>query len=501
VLDLAAPFPDSIAAVDLGSNSFHLIVARTTSGEPVVVDRLREMVQLASGLDRSLNLSEKAQERALECLGRFGERVRNMPASAVRVVGTNTLRTAHNAAEFLVRAEEALGHAIETISGIEEARLIYLGVAHGMAESEARRLVLDIGGGSTELIVGTSFQPLYMESLYMGCVSMSRRRFRKGEITSGRWNRAELSALQELEAVRSRFRGLGWEQVVGASGTIRTVRDVVEAAGWSKQGITPKALKRLRDEMLQAGHFENLDLPGLSSNRRSVFAGGVVILAAAFDALGIESMQYSEGSLREGLLYDLLGRIRQEDVRGRTVSALGDRYHVDWKQATHVESTALGLLGQAAEDWGLTSVDLRLLLSWAAQLHEIGLDIAHAQYHRHGEYIIGASDLFGFSREEQKQLATLVRAHRRKLPVSAIKALPRQRARAIERLAILLRLAVVVHRSRGPEPAPEIELTLTKNSVGLRFPEGWLGGHPLTHADLQSEGVHLASIGYDLAVE
>jgi exopolyphosphatase/guanosine-5'-triphosphate,3'-diphosphate pyrophosphatase len=465
------------------------------------MDRLREMVQLASGLDDSLNLSEEAQERALECLGRFGERVRHMPASAVRVVGTNTLRTAQNTAEFLVRAEEALGHAIETISGMEEARLIYLGAAHSMAESDAKRLVVDIGGGSTELIVGTSFQPVFMESLYMGCVSMSRAHFKKGEITTGRWKRAELRALQELEPVRARFRNLGWEQAVGASGTIRTVRDVVEASGWSKKGITPKALKRLRDEMLEAGHIDDLDLPGLSPNRRSVFAGGVVVLAAAFDALGIESMQYSEGSLREGLLYDLLGRIRQEDVRGRTVSALGDRYHVDWKQAARVESTVLSLLRQVAEDWRLTSVAWQQRLSWAAQLHEIGLDIAHAQYHRHGEYIIAASDLFGFSREDQKLLATLVRAHRRKPPVSAIKALPRQRGRAIERLTILLRLAVLLHRSRGPEPAPDVELTPAKKSLKLRFAEGWLDVHPLTHADLQSESEYLATLGYDLEFE
>ena len=501
MLDLASKFPESIAAVDLGSNSFHLIVARTTSGEPVVVDRLREMVQLASGLDDSHNLSEEAQERALECLGRFGERARHIPASSVRAVGTNTLRTAHNAAEFLVRAEEALGHSIETISGIEEARLIFLGVAHSMAESDASRLVLDIGGGSTELIVGRSFQPAYMESLYMGCVSMSRAHFHKGEITPGRWKRAELRALQELEPVRAHFRSLGWEQAVGASGTVRAVSAVVEESGWSKKGITPKALKRLRDEMIEAEHIDDLDVPGLSPNRRSVFAGGVVVLAAAFDALGIESMEYSEGSLREGLLYDLLGRIRQEDVRGRTVSALGDRYHVDWKQAARVESTALGLLGQVAEDWRLTSVEWRQLLSWAAQLHEIGLDIAHAQHDRHGEYIIAASDLFGFSREEQKLLATLVRAHRRKLPLSAIKALPRQRGRAVERLAILLRLAVVLHRSRGPDSAPEIELTTGKKSVRLRFGEGWLEGHPLTHADLQSESEHLAAIGYELEVE
>ena len=500
MLDLAAPFPESIAAVDLGSNSFHLVVARTASGEPVVVDRLREMVQLAAGLDESRKLSPESQERALECLRRFGERVRHMPASSVRAVGTNTLRSAHRAKEFLAAAEEALGHPIETISGIEEARLIYLGVVHSLAPSDSRRLVIDIGGGSTEMIVGRSFEPMVMESLYMGCISISRKHFEDGEIAKSAWERAELEALRELAAVRTRFRSLGWEQAIGASGTVRAVERVVRESGWSKSGIGVKSLERLRDEMIAAGHAERLQMPGLSADRRRVFAGGVVVLTAAFEALGIESMQYSEGALREGVLYDLLGRIRNEDVRGRTVSALGDRYHVDWKQATRVESTALGLLDNVATAWRLTSVESRQLLSWAAQLHEIGLDIAHAQYHRHGEYVVAASDLLGFSREEQRMLATLVRAHRRKPPVSTLRALPRRWGRRIERLAILLRIAVVLHRSRSPDAVPEPEVATEKKSLRLAFPQGWLEQHPLTAADLRSESEYLADMGYRLEV-
>jgi exopolyphosphatase/guanosine-5'-triphosphate,3'-diphosphate pyrophosphatase len=292
MLDLASPVPESVAAVDLGSNSFHLIVARVSSGEPVVVDRLREMVQLASGLDRSKRLSEKARNRALDCLRRFGERLRSMPVDSVRAVGTNTLRVAHDTDPFLAEAEEALGHPIETISGIEEARLIYLGVVHSLAEPTSRRLVLDIGGGSTELIVGDGFDPLRMESLYMGCISMSRAHFSDGGISSGRFKRAELEALQELEPVRARFRGVDWEQAIGASGTVRAVGSVIRAAGWSKKCVTAKSLRRLRDAMIELGHVDLLELPGLNPNRRSVFPGGVAILSAAFEALGIDEMRH-----------------------------------------------------------------------------------------------------------------------------------------------------------------------------------------------------------------
>ncbi len=494
----ASTLPDFVAAVDLGSNSFHMVVARTEDGVPVVVDRLREMVRLAAGLDADRQLSIESQRRALDCLQRFGERLRDIPSDCVRGVGTNTLRSARSAQEFLAKAEAALGHPIETISGIEEARLIYSGVSHSLARSASRRLVLDIGGGSTELIIGSSNEPILMESLYMGCVSMSRQHFDDGEITAQRWRKAELSALQELEPVQSHYRRLGWGQAVGASGTVRSIDTVVRLAGWSRKGITPRALERLREALLKAGHVKRLDLEGLNPDRRAVFPGGVALLHATFQALGIESMQYSQGALREGILYDLLGRIREEDLRTRTVTTLANRYHVDQEHASHVERTASRLLLEIADAWALGSTASRQLLSWAALLHEIGLDIAHQQYHKHGQYIVAASDLGGFSREEQTLLATLVRSHRRKFPVSFFKELPSSQIRMMERLAILLRLAVVLHRSRTPPPFPEPWLTVSKRSLKLSFPQRWLDEHPLTRADLEQEGSYLGAAGYKL---
>ena len=494
----ASTVPSFVAAVDLGSNSFHMVVARTENGVPIVVDRLREMVRLAAGLDEDRQLSVESQERALDCLKRFGERLSDIPSDCVRSVGTNTLRSAQNAQEFLTRAEADLGHSIETISGIEEARLIYSGVSHSLARSSSRRLVLDIGGGSTELIIGSSAEPILMESLYLGCVSMSKKHFGNGEITPQRWRKAEISALQELEPVQSRYRRLGWGQVVGASGTVRSIDNVVRLAGWSQKGITPRSLERLRDALLKASHVKRLRLEGLNPDRRAVFPGGVALLLATFEALGIESMQYSQGALREGILYDLLGRIREEDLRSQTVAGLANRYHVDQDHASHVEDTAIRFLLEVAEDWSLGSAGSRQWISWAAHLLEIGLDIAHQHYHNHGQYIIVASDLAGFSREEQNLLATLVRSHRRKFPVSLFKELPRNQARMAERLAILLRLAVVLHRSRRPPPFPQPHLSASEKSVKLTFPERWLEEHPLTRADLEQEGAYLSAAGYKL---
>ncbi len=494
----ASTLPNFVAAVDLGSNSFHMVVARTEDGEPVIVDRLREMVRLAAGLDADRKLSIESQRRALDCLKRFGERLRDIPLDCVRSVGTNTLRSARNAQGFLAKAEAALGHPIETISGIEEARLIYSGVSHSLARSASRRLVLDIGGGSTELIIGSRTEPLLMESLYLGCVSMSRKHFDDGEITAQRWRKAELSALQELEPVQSRYRSLGWGEAVGASGSVRSIDAVVRLAGWSRKGITPRALERLRDALLKAGDVQRLRLEGLNPARQAVFVGGAVVLCATSQALGSRSMQHSQAALREGILYDSLARIREKDLRRRTVAALANRYHVDRQHAANVERTASRLLLEVADDWALGSTASRQLLSWAAHLHEIGLDIAHQQYHKHGQYILAASDLGGFSREEQALLATLVRSHRRKFPVSLFKEFPRSQARVLELLAVLLRLAVLLHRSRRPPPFPEPRLALNKKSLKLSFPERWLDEHPLTRADLELESTHLEAAGYKL---
>jgi exopolyphosphatase/guanosine-5'-triphosphate,3'-diphosphate pyrophosphatase len=498
VADFSQELPETVAAVDLGSNSFHMLVARTDNGTPVVVDRLREMVQLASGMDRDGRLTDEARDRAIECLRRFGQRVRHMPEGAVRVVGTNTLRSARETEGFLVEAEHALGHSIETISGIEEARLIFLGVTQTQPDPESRRLVVDIGGGSTELIVGEGLQPTEMESLYMGSITISRAHMPDGVLSPENWKRAKTAALRELEPVRARFLRHDWQQAVGASGTVRAIDSLVRQYGWSKEGITLRSLKRLRATLLEAGHVDRLRLNGLNPKRRQFIAGGAVILTAVFESLGIDRMHCSDGALREGLLYDLIGRIREKDVRAKSVEALADRCHVDWNHAAHVECTALLLLAQVAEDWRLTSVLARQFLSWAAQLHEIGLDIAHDHYHRHGQYIVAHSDLHGFSRNEQHLLAMLVRAHRRKFAVSAIRSLPRAWSRPAERLAILLRLAVVLHRSRSPEPLPAAKLSVAKKSIDLRFPDGWLDEQPLTRAGLEAEASYLEAAGYRL---
>jgi len=498
VLEMSNPLPETIAAVDLGSSSFHLIVARTTDGQLTIVDRLRETLHFAAGLDAGKRISAGMREQALACLRRFGQRLSHMPAGSVRAVGTNTLRSARNTASFLRAAERVLGHPIETISGVEEARLIYLGVAHTVGDRPGPRLVVDIGGGSTELIVGRGFEPEHMESLYMGCVTSSRRHFPEGRITETTLRRAELAALQELGPVEAGLRERGWDEVVGASGTIRTVGAVVRGAGFDEDGITPQALDWLREALLEAGQARRLDLSGLGPERREVFAGGLAILRGVFAALRIERMAVSDGAMREGVLYDLVGRIRHEDVRGRSVAGLADRCHVDWRQAGRVECTALRFLGQVARSWDLEAADLRQLLAWAAQLHEIGLDVAHAHYHKHGEYIVSMADLLGFSRQEQRLLAALVRAHRRKFPVEVIELLPEAWRRPIARLAIVLRLAYVLHRSRSPEPLPEIRVSAIKRSIALRFPAGWLDDHPLTRADLEQEASYLAVAGHTL---
>jgi exopolyphosphatase/guanosine-5'-triphosphate,3'-diphosphate pyrophosphatase len=330
-----------------------------------------------------------------------------------------------------------------------------------------------------------------MQSFYMGCVSMSKHYFAGGLIESDSWRAAELAARQELAPIQAAYRELGWEQAVGSSGTVRAVNSVVRAMGWSEDGITLSSIKRVRDALLRAGTADRARLEGLSQDRRPVFPGGVVILLAAFKALGIRKMQTADGALREGLLYDLLGRIREEDVRDRSVIALADRCHVDWQQAGQVECTALRCLNQVEESWNLCGREERYMLAWAARLHEIGLDVAHSHYHKHGEYLIEMTDMFGFSRREQKMLAALVRAHRRKFPVQLFRGLPEKHARNAERLAILLRVAVVLHRSRSPEPLPDFSLSGGKRSLKLRFPDGWLDEHPLTRADLEQESTYL----------
>ncbi len=493
------PTPDVIAAVDLGSNSFHMVVARRSNGEIIILDRIREMVRLGAGLDAQGRITEEAAEVALACLGRFRERLAALEAGQVRAVGTNTLRRARRRAGFLRRARKALGHPIEVISGVEEARLVYLGAAHSLPTQAGRRLVVDIGGGSTELIVGEGYEALRLESLYMGCVSSSERFFPDGAVSAEGFSEARLFARRELEPVRKAFRQQHWQQAVGTSGTIRATGRVLRLLGVTGGEITRAGLEVLRERLLAAGNMARHDLPSLSEQRAPVYPGGLAVLTEIFAALQIETMVPAEGALREGLLWDLVGRLTDEDARDRSVRGFQQRFHADVAQAERVEVAALALLQQLAEPWGLTDPECVDLLAWGARLHEVGLDIAHAQHQLHAAYLLRHADLAGFSFDQQRRLAVLVGAHRRKIRKDLLDDLQEPWSKRMPYLMTVLRLAVLLKRSRSDKPVPPLAIEATRRKVKLGFPEGWLEAHPLTLADLEQEARYLSALDLKLS--
>jgi exopolyphosphatase / guanosine-5'-triphosphate,3'-diphosphate pyrophosphatase len=491
--------PDVIAAVDLGSNSFHMVVARRSNGAIAIVDRIREMVRLGAGLDEQGRISTGAADAALACLGRFRERLSALEARQVRAVGTNTLRRARRRNAFLSRARGALGHPIEVISGVEEARLVFLGAAHSLPSLAGRRLVVDIGGGSTELIVGKGYEALRLESLYMGCVSSSEKFFPEGAITERGFRDARLLARRELQPVREPFRQEGWKQAVGTSGTIRATGRLLRLLGVTGGEITRPGLDLLRDRLLASGSVDNHDLPGLSAQRAPVYPGGLAVLMEVFDALEIESMLPAEGALREGLLWDLVGRLTDEDARDRSVRGFQQRFHVEIAQAERVEATALALHAQLAEPWSLQDAECAELLGWAARLHEVGLDIAHAQHQLHAAYLLRNADLAGFSFDQQRRLAVLVGAHRRKIRDELLEGAQEPWTTRLPYLLAILRIAVLLHRSRKATPPPALEVSAGRRKLRLVFPEGWLESHPLTRADLEQEARYLAALELKLS--
>ncbi|HET6397387.1 MAG TPA: exopolyphosphatase, partial [Pseudoxanthomonas sp.] len=450
---------DALAAIDLGSNSFHMVLAQRMLGQLRVIDRLRETVRLADGLDGRGGLSEQALQRALECLARFGQRLRGVPRLHVRALATNSVRQLREPQAFLQPAEAALGYPIEVVSGREEARLIYLGVAHAQPPKPGQlRLVIDIGGGSTEFIIGRGFEPIERESLQAGCIASTRRFFPTGKLSRKKWKDALTEISAEFQQFAGLYRTLGWQEALGSSGTHKAIGEICAAMKLTKGAITAEALPQVRDRLLQAGSIDAIDLPGLSSDRRPIIAGGVLVLEAAFQALGLQKLLVSKAAMREGILYDMLGRGGADDPRDASVEALTRRYGIDEAQAARVEATALRLFGQVAEAWQLDDDDARML-GWSARLHELGLAIAHSQYHVHGAYVLEHSDIAGFSRQEQQVLAALVRTHRRNVPRSAFDALPDRLLLSARRKAALLRLAVLLHRSHDSEAIPMLELS------------------------------------------
>ena len=492
---------DLLAAIDLGSNSFHMVVARYVLGQLRTVDRLREMVRLAEGLDERRGLTPEVRQRALACLSRFGQRLRDIPPQRVRAIATNTVRQLANPEAFLMPAETALGHAIEVVSGREEARLVYLGVAHAQPpRPDQLRLVIDIGGGSTECIIGSGLEALERESLQAGCVASTRRFFADGKLTKKRWAEALTEVTAEFQQFAGVYRHLGWDEALGSSGTNKAIGEICAGLKLTKGAITAEALPQVRDRLLAAGRIDAIDLPGLSEERRPIIAGGVLVLEAAFDALALKRMAVSKAALREGVLYDMLGRGSGADPRDASVLALMQRYGIDAAQAARVETTALQLFDRVAQSWRLQPDD-RLLLAWAARLHELGLAIAHSQYQVHGAYVLEHSDIAGFSQQEQRMLAAVVRAHRRRVPKSAFDALPERLLASTRRITALLRLAVALHRSHEPDALPELRLVADDDRLTLSLPRPWVDARPLLASDLATEAVESAGLGIAFAVQ
>ena len=498
--DSALKDGELLAAVDLGSNSFHMVVARYVLGQLRIVDRLREMVRLAAGLDGQGGLDPDALTRALECLARFGERLRTLPPHRVRAIATNTVRALRNPQTFLLPAETALGHGIEVVSGREEARLIYLGVAQGLPPKATRqRLVIDIGGGSTEFIIGQGFEPVERESLQMGCVATTRRFFGDGRLSKKRWKDGLTEISAEFQQFASTYRARGWQEAIGSSGTIKAAGQIVAGLKVSRGAITAEGIAAARDSMLEFDSIDAIKLPGLSEERRPIMPGGLLILEACFAELGLKRMQVCQTAMREGVLYDMLGRATHRDSREASIAALATRYGIDTEHAARVESTALLLFDQVAVDWALEPED-RLMLAWAARIHEIGLVIAHSQHHLHGAYLLEHSDIAGFSRQEQQQLAALVRAQRRSMGKAPLDALPERLLQPTLRTLALLRLAILLHRSHDKSPLPKIALGVGDRRLELRLSAAWLESHPLTHADLETEVEYFDDVGLKLTV-
>lgn len=481
-----------LAAVDLGSNSFRLEIGSVDGAHIARHGYWKETVRLAAGLDESNKLSKKSIDIAVETLARMNERLRGMKSEHVRAVGTQSLRQARNLDEFLLEAQHALGFPIEVISGREEARLVFEGCMHTLPLSTARRLVVDIGGASTEVIVGKKFEAENAESFKVGCVNMSLRFFKDGRIDRSSLKRAQVAAAAEIEeAVPVFARGL-WDEAYGSSGTISAVSDILRTQGWTDGTITPHGLLTLRYALLDAGEIKRIRLAGMKPDRQVVLVGGVAVLSAVFDALEIEEMRPARGALRVGVLYDLLGRRERKDLRDSTVVRMQARFGVDRAQAQRVSALAAQI--HAALN-STASVEMENRLRWAALLHEVGFAISHNDYHKHSAYLIQHSDSAGFSTSDQERVATLVLAQRGNLRKVQPALADHQSAASI----LSLRLAVIFAHARRAVELPEWSVKFGK-TIELRLTGDWLARYPLTQYLLEEEAAQWERIGVAFAL-
>lgn len=465
-----------LAAVDLGSNSFRLEIGQLDHGQIHRTEYLKETVRQGSGLDADRNLSLAAMQRGWDCLARFGERLSGFKPAEVRAVATQTLREARNRDVFLSRACEVLGFQIDVIPGREEARLIYQGVAHMLPQSDERRLVVDIGGRSTELILGQHLTAQVMESFRVGSVAWSMKYFPNGQLTAAAFNMAEIAAKAVLDEALNAYPRNAWDVAYGSSGTMGAVADVLTAAGWPAATVTRDGLEWLVDKLIKAQHCDRVRLEGLKEDRRAVIGGGVSVLRAVFDLLSIDHLYPAQGALRHGALYDLLDRENdQTDLRSASVKRLASNFDVDSLQATRVAKVAKTLFSQLQTSMQTTTSDAAHLLrkvDWAAQLHEIGCQISHSEYHKHGAYILDNADASGFDLPELHRLSMLVLGHRGKLKKLDAEL---ENASFMHQL-LALRLAVILCHARRDIDIRGLQLTVapgSKRQFILTCPPDW----------------------------
>ncbi|GAB2667202.1 exopolyphosphatase [Vibrio panuliri] len=490
-----------VAAIDLGSNSFHMVVAKVVGQELQLVSRHKQRVRLADGLDAQNNLDNTAIERGLECLAMFAERLQGFEVSNVRVAATHTLRQANNAHIFIQRAREVLPFPVEVIAGEEEARLIYQGVSHTQPQAESK-LIVDIGGGSTEIICGTGFEPELLNSKQIGCVSFTNKYFANGKLSNKNFTNAILAAEQKLESLAHRYRKKGWSIAFGSSGTTKAIRDVLVGLGHEDGIITAKRLNALIVKLSQWNHIDDIELDGLTSERKGVFAAGVTIMYAVFLDLKISEMHFSEGALREGLLYEMEERFKRTDIRMRTTENLANKHLVDLEHAARVKGQAGEFLSQIHKDIGIKAKsELFDLLDWSALLHEVGLSISLKAFHRHSAYILRHTTMPGFNVEQQRVLATLARFQRKALKLHEMEEFALYKKKHIIGLVRILRLAILLNGQRSDEPLPELSLSVEADDKWVLTCNelNWLDNNRLLHADLLSEQSYWQSVDWQLA--
>ncbi|KGQ46068.1 exopolyphosphatase [Gallibacterium anatis] len=485
-----------IAVVDLGSNSFHMIVARIVNGSIQILSRLKQKVQLAEGLDQNQILSQQAMDRGIACLALFSERLQGFPAENVQVIGTYTLRRALNSDQFLQQAARVFPYKINIISGQQEAKLIYAGVSHTQPE-KGRKLVIDIGGGSTEMVIGDDFTPLIAESRHMGCVSFAKRFFKDGVISKQRFQQAKQCALEKIEDLAWEYRQLGWDSALGSSGTIKTVSEVLLALHFKDGLITLERLNDLIERTLKVTHFTQLHLPGLHHNRIDVFVPGLAILVALFETFQIKSMRYSDGAVREGVMYNFEDKFRVSNIRERTVNSLNQQFNLDRQQAQRVSKTAQ-MLAKQFKLWKEPqySDEMQQILYYGALTHEVGIVINHRYVQKHSAYILQNTELPGFDNEQQRLLAILARFHTGTFRIADIPDCYRYNNDDVLALILLLRLAVIFNKARQATEPAEIGVQ-NKNAQQwqLTFPKHYLEHNPLLNSDLQQEQKFLAVLG------